>query len=320
MKTTEFADRWVGSRKGKVGSVDAQASALRLHVLAVPVRGGVTAFGDLKVSEVTRDDVEDVVASLDVKVASEGRFAWKTAQNVWGIVTKMFDDAKNAKDRSVRVRADNPCVEVRGPDRGVKKQKQYLYPSEFMKLMKCPFVPLHCKEFYAGLVYTYMRVGEYEALLSGDIDTDAGVIRIGKAVCPTTGGIKAPKSGKPRAIPIEPAVLGMFRRMKAYPKIDGAKGILWTGDPSIRCDLLRAHLEAAGIDRPSLHKDTETSKRMTIHDLRATGITWAAVRGDDHLKIMQRAGHKNTSTSLIYIREADNLRISFGQVFPQLPF
>ena len=58
---------------------------------------------------------------------------------------------------------------------------------------------------------------------------------------------------------------------------------------------------------------------MTFHDLRATGITWCAVRGDEPLKIKQRAGHSTFSTTEGYIREAENLGGSFGQVFPPLP-
>jgi hypothetical protein len=58
---------------------------------------------------------------------------------------------------------------------------------------------------------------------------------------------------------------------------------------------------------------------MTFHDLRATGITWCAVRGDDPLKVKQRAGHSTFSTTEGYIREAENLREGFGEVFPSLP-
>jgi len=62
-----------------------------------------------------------------------------------------------------------------------------------------------------------------------------------------------------------------------------------------------------------------TRKAMTFHDTRATGITWCAVRGDDPLKIKQRAGHSSFSTTEGYIREAENLREGFGSVFPPLP-
>jgi hypothetical protein len=44
-----------------------------------------------------------------------------------------------------------------------------------------------------------------------------------------------------------------------------------------------------------------------------------AVRGDDPLKIKQRAGHASFTTTEVYIREAEAVREGFGAVFPPLP-
>jgi integrase len=78
---------------------------------------------------------------------------------------------------------------------------------------------------------------------------------------------------------------------------------------------LRCWLEHAGVTRSELH-DTKckTSKALTFHDLRATGLTWMAVRGDDPLKIMQRAGHSNfgTTQNLREDRRSDPRRIRRG--------
>jgi hypothetical protein len=74
-----------------------------------------------------------------------------------------------------------------------------------------------------------------------------------------------------------------------------------------------------GVRRPELHQGSATRKALTWHDLRATGITWMAVRGDDPLKIKQRAGHASFQTTEIYIREAEAVREGFGAVFPPLP-
>ena len=83
---------------------------------------------------------------------------------------------------------------------------------------------------------------------------------------------------------------------------------------------LQRCLRLAEVDRADLFIDDATRKSMTAHDLRATGVTWAALRGDDVLKIKQRAGHKLFSTTEIYIREAENLRaVNFGTPFPPLP-
>src|SRR5260221_5657117 len=50
-----------------------------------------------------------------------------------------------------------------------------------------------------------------------------------------------------------------------------------------------------------------------------TGLTWMAVRGDEPLKIMQRAGHTDFKTTQIYVREAESVRQGFGVPFPDLP-
>jgi hypothetical protein len=90
-------------------------------------------------------------------------------------------------------------------------------------------------------------------------------------------------------------------------------------DHEDRAVLLREHLQLAGVTRAELFTSDATRRAITFHDLRATGITWAAVRGDDPLRIKQRAGHRSFSTTEGYIREAENLREGFGAPFPPLP-
>jgi integrase len=81
----------------------------------------------------------------------------------------------------------------------------------------------------------------------------------------------------------------------------------------------RRWLWKANVRRPALHEGTPTSKNITWHDLRATGATWMAVRGDDPLKIKQRCGHASFATTEIYIRKPESVREGFGEVFPALP-
>jgi hypothetical protein len=73
------------------------------------------------------------------------------------------------------------------------------------------------------------------------------------------------------------------------------------------------------VRRAALHETTEQSQNITWHDLRATGATWMAVRGDDPLKIMQRCGHRDFDTTHRYVREAEAVRDGFGDAFPPLP-
>jgi hypothetical protein len=82
---------------------------------------------------------------------------------------------------------------------------------------------------------------------------------------------------------------------------------------------LRAHLEAAGVKRTDLFTDRPTSKRVTFYDLRASGITWEVLDGTERARMMQRAGHRNFSTTQGYIREAEALGENVGQPFNELP-
>src|SRR5258708_17238088 len=81
---------------------------------------------------------------------------------------------------------------------------------------------------------------------------------------------------------------------------------------------LKGYLRRAGVDRADLFVSDATRKAITFHDLRATGITWMAIRGDEPLRIMQRAGHDDFDTTQRYIREAEAVREGFGEVFPPL--
>ena len=58
---------------------------------------------------------------------------------------------------------------------------------------------------------------------------------------------------------------------------------------------------------------------MTFYDLRATGITWEVLAGTDHVRIMQRAGHTNFTTTLAYIRLVEALDFHGCAPFPELP-
>jgi integrase len=173
---------------------------------------------------------------------------------------------------------------------------------------------------YAIAVYTYARAGELIALEPSDVDLEHGVIHITKSLDRENGGVKSTKTGTARRIPIERELRPLLEALHAQR--EHAKGkhkgrLLWLPDHEDRAILLRQHLELA--ERGELFCTDARRKAITFHYLRATGITLAAVRGDDPLRIKQRAGHKSFSTTEVYIREAENLREGFGVPFPSLP-
>ncbi|MGA2451048.1 MAG: site-specific integrase [Polyangiaceae bacterium] len=312
-----YADRWCKWRERRgLGCIQYDRALLAWHVLPT--------IGKTDVRTVGRDDIRRLVNVLDAAAQrgwtdQEGKrcpFGWKRAVNAWSVVRAMFRDACGGKDAAIRVRDDNPADGVSGPDVGTRKAKQYLWPYEFMAFVSNEHVPLVWRRLMALAVYAYARAGELAALEWGDVDLEHETIHVHRSLDTRRGqGLKSTKSAVARRVPIEPALVPLLAAMKNNAKsarvIQVPKGHL--------ARPLRLYLEAVGVKRAELFVTDRTRKAVTFHDLRATGITWCAVRGDDALKIKQRAGHASFSTTEGYIREAENLRQGFGGVVPPLP-
>jgi len=273
-------------------------------------------FGDDAMSDITRDDIESIVEDLDVLIAN-GDLSWKTAANVWSIITTMFDDAVSSKTRALRVRIDNPCLGVRGPDRGGSKVKNYLFPSEVLAVLSAKDIPLNDRRLVALATYLLVRAGELEALSWDDIDLEHGTVHIHLAIERKKDRETTVKTEVPRRNPLEPNLLPLLRAMH-----EESGGVGRVAPPMLAklAPFLRRLLERAGVKRPALFANTRTAKQITFHDLRATGVTWMAVRGDNPIAIQRRAGHKHFSSTEVYIREAETLSPeTFGAPFPRLP-
>jgi integrase len=170
-------------------------------------------IGDRAMAAVTRSEIEGIVEALDHKVRT-GELSWHTAWNIWAVVSRMFRDATNAKQRDLRVREDNPCERVAPPDRGVRLAKQFLYPSELLDLAGCERVALEYRRLIALAIYMFPRAGELEALEWEDVDLDRGIIHIHRGVDRERGGTKGTKTGLARRFGIEPAILPVLRAMR----------------------------------------------------------------------------------------------------------
>jgi len=117
--------------------------------------------------------------------------------SVWTLVTNMCDDMVNAKKRELRVRTNNPCRDVKPPERGERRARQYLFPSEFLKFVSCEQVPLRWRRAVALAIYTYTRDGELRVLRwdGGDVDFEHGVLSITRAYNRRAKTVKGTKTG-----------------------------------------------------------------------------------------------------------------------------
>jgi integrase len=272
--------------------------------------------------EVTPADCERLRDAFDAK-ALEGKASPKTMFNAWAVFTTAAKAAagqwKKDKPKKLRVRLDNPCQGIAPPDIDDAKELQWLYPDEVLRLLSCALVPLEARRLYALATYLFVRAGELKALDWSDVDIERGIVSIRVAWDRDTGGVKQTKTGNKgiRRFAIEPALLPLLRAMHAAangtgPVVTMRQQKWWATD-------LRKHLEAAQIKRAALFRNDSTSKRLRFHDLRGTGLTWMAIRGDDALKIQQRAGHTSFEMTQKYIRTAEAVGEVIGAVFPALP-
>jgi integrase len=108
-------------------------------------------------------------------------FGWKRAWNVWAVFTSACKAASRSKNKTLRVRSDNPCAGIEPPDRGFKRKTQWLRPAEFLALVACVDVPDRWAELCVLLAYTYLRPNELAALQWKDIDLGVGLIHVTKA-------------------------------------------------------------------------------------------------------------------------------------------
>jgi integrase len=172
-------DRWHSWREGiGLRTVSTDRARVRDYVLPLLSSGSM--------AKVTRDELEDVRDALDAKI-HKAAMSWKTAANTWGLVTKAFADAVDAKRRDLRVRRDNPVLGIKPPERGERKAKVYLYPAEAEELLACEEVPLRWRRFFALTIYLYARPGEVRALQWEDVDLERGVVHIHRSVDRETG-------------------------------------------------------------------------------------------------------------------------------------
>ena len=305
---SDYFERWAKSREARVGTVKDDRGRFANHIAPV--------IGHHPMVDVGRAEVEALVQSLDHKVQA-GDMQWKTAVNIWTIVTKLFKDSTRSKLASLRVRAASPCSDVEGPDRGGEKAKVFLYPNEFLQLVECDDVPLRWRRLVVLAAYLGVRAGELEAIEWEDFDLPHGKVTVHRSIERKRGETKATKSETPRTFTVEQTLLPLLKAMHADA---GGRGRV-VRMPRHRdlAEKLRDWLRVAKVDRAELFTSDATRINLRWHDLRASHVTWSAVRGDSPALIMTRVGHEDWETLKKYLRQAEALVEGFGDVFPELP-
>jgi integrase len=229
---------------------------LNEHILPV--------IGTCEIAAVARKEVEDVVAALDRKVRAN-EISAKTARNIWGTCTKLFDDATNAKPAAgLRCIAKDPTDGVRGPDDDAPtKLLQFLFPSEFLQFVSCEDVPLTWRRNVSIAIYLCLREGEQRALKWSAIDLEHGIATIAEKFDARAGKDKeGTKNGSARRVPIRSELMPL---LVAMHKESGGTGYVcdMTADHGLARGL-RRWLVRAGITRPEAAYDDERQQEHPL--------------------------------------------------------
>ena len=149
-----------------------------------------------------------------------------------------------------------------------------------------------------------MRLGEILELRRGDIDLDAGIVRIRRGMVRVGGTLQAdtPKStAGVRNIAIPPHLLPRFRDHLVTHTATGDKALLFpsAADPArylqVKGLYKDFHRARAEIGRPDLR----------FHDLRHSSLVLTAATGATLAELMARAGHSTPQAAMRYQHAAE---------------
>lgn len=255
-------------------------SALRRHVLP--------SIGRMRVSEITVDDVAQLVADLQ-----RAGFAGTTIANVLVPVGRILDHA-------VR-RGLIPANPVRGLERHERPkirrdEMRFLDSQEIDSLLR--HAPDRYRPLLATAVFTGLRSGEILGLRWSAIDFDAGVVHVREQVDRAGRTLPLKTEKARRDVILMPALARLLRDHRigsphstqtdyVFARPDGRA----MHPDTVRRYGLHPAVKRAGIDTPG-------KPRLRFHDCRHTFASLLIAQGVNVAFVSRQLGHASISTTL----------------------
>jgi len=237
-------------------------------------------FGDLRLCDITRLDIQQFVAQR-----FRQDLAWQTVRNAWIVLSSVLDSAVEFGYLAV-----NPARGVKFPPQPPRQGPAILTASAFARLLA------HLQEPYKTMVtlaaLTGLRIGEVLALRWQAVGLDSGTIRVSESVF--QGQFQKPKSERSvRTIPIGPVARWLLEnhrqrlvRLKPDDLVFPNRRSGAYRESNLLERVLKPASKAAGIGRVTWHQFRHVHASL-LHDL---GVPVKVAQ--------QQLGHATVETTL----------------------
>jgi len=293
LKFGAYADQWLKGRTLK--------PTTRNHYRNILDRFLIPAFGD---------DVLKAIAPADVR-------AWHDTQNVDRPTMRAHTYALLRTILNTAYQDDlitaNPC---RVPGGGSSKTVKPIRPATLAELETITnAMPERLRAMVLIGAWGALRFGEITELRRGDLDLEAGLVRVRRGVTHVKGEyiIGTPKSAAGvRDVNIPPHLIPMLEAHLRDHTGKGAQALLFPAADgrNYSASAMDYHWRRARVvaGRPDLR----------FHDLRHTGAVLAASTGATLAELMARLGHSSTSAAMRYQHAATNRDRSIADMLSAL--
>ncbi|QIK83174.1 tyrosine-type recombinase/integrase [Sanguibacter sp. HDW7] len=198
--------------------------------------------------------------------------------------------------------AKNPC-QIVGAGTARSDERPLMSVEVFGEIVA--HLPEHLRAPVVTMIGAHLRLGELVALRRGDLDLDAGTLRIERQIVADGAEPSPTKTRAWRSVDLPASVVSVLREhlasgptaLPGAPLFWGARPAAggtytWTGEPLRRAAVQRAWAKARDLaGHPEYH----------LHDARHTGLTVVAgIPGMATKDIMRRGGHTTMRAALGY--------------------
>jgi len=151
-----------------------------------------------------------------------------------------------------------------------------------------------------------LRLGEVRGLQWGDVDRDKGLLRIDHNIVDEREGLKGPKAGSRRVVPLPAAVLAALDACTGAAP-DGAAFVIFnerTGSRPIEKQTIKRGF-ARVLDSIGIDADAKARRNLTFHGLRHSYVSLTRGTGLPDWVVQRLAGHRTASMMERYSHEAN---------------